>query len=147
MGRSETVRSSPPQLVRSIGPEGVYMPVTFKPSQASRDAYNQIIALAIEATRPFGEYWFVSTREIAGGAVLRFDFARGTEAPHSLSFVTESDDLEHEAFYQIVCQFLRRKWRAESSPHRCARRRRSKRSVQSSTAPGNPAHIHSCAWR
>ena len=73
-----------------------------------------MIALAIAASRPCGEQWLVSIYD--DGTVLRVDFARGTDEALSLSFAMARDEVEHTAFYPIVCQFLRRRWPGGVTP-------------------------------
>lgn len=75
-----------------------------------RQAYEETVALAIEVSRPEDERWLVTICEPLDGAIVRFDFVRGTEMAHSLSFALDNDDLEHTALYRIVYQFLRSAW-------------------------------------
>lgn len=75
-----------------------------------RQTYEETVALAIDVSRPIGEHWFVTIYEPLDGVIVRFDFARGTELTHSLSFALDNDDVEHTALYRIVYQFLRHTW-------------------------------------
>jgi hypothetical protein len=98
------------------------MPVTFNNSNVDRipapwrDQYQQVIRQAIDASRPADEQWAVTTYEPVDTTAIRFDFARWTEAPHSLTFLPESDDANHTALYRIVCQFLRTTWPGGTRP-------------------------------
>ncbi len=92
------------------------MPVTFNGANDDRiptpwrDEYQEIIQRAINASRPADEQWAVTTYEPVDGTAVRFDFARGTEVPHSLTFAPEDDDANHTTLYRSVCQFLRTVW-------------------------------------
>ena len=50
-----------------------------------RAEYQNVLRLAIEASRPPTESWTVVTHEAQDGTVLTFDFSRGTKAPRSLT--------------------------------------------------------------
>ena len=92
------------------------MKVTFRLAKTqrvtaeSREDYQKIIALAIDASRPSGEQWFVTTHDLAGTTAIRLEFARDFEGSHGLTFLPESDDDQHTVLYRIVAQFLRRNW-------------------------------------
>ena len=81
-----------------------------------RDEYQAIIRQAIDASRPAGEHWSVTTYEPADTTVVRFAFARGTEAPYDLTFSPEGDDARHTRFYRTVCHFLRTRWAGGIEP-------------------------------
>ena len=70
--------------------------------------YDDIIRQAIEASRPAGQRWTVTTHEPAGRGLHSIDFVRATEASQSLTLDLTGDDVRHSSFYRIVCQFLQR---------------------------------------
>lgn len=92
------------------------MPVTFKDrnedqiSQPARARYQAVIKQALEASRPAGEGWAVTMRELVDSTVIQFDFARDLETPISLTFAPEGDDVRHSLLFQTVCRFLRNNW-------------------------------------
>src|SRR5688572_18482396 len=84
-----------------------------------RESYQSAIALAIEECRPAGEHWVVTLHETSDPRIVCVDFARGVEAPRSLSFVLDDDDgdaVEATALYRIVCEFLRKTWPVDIEP-------------------------------
>lgn len=92
------------------------MPVTFLETNPGRipapwrAVYQDVIRQAIEASRPTSEIWTVTTHEPMDSTLLTFDFARGTEAPRSLTFAPGSDGGGHVVLFRVVSQFLRRGW-------------------------------------
>jgi hypothetical protein len=91
------------------------MPVTFKRVITERalapwNEYQRVIALAIQVSRPAGEQWIVTICEPVDAPVIRLDFALAFEAPHSVTFMADSDDDNHTVLYRIVCHFLRKRW-------------------------------------
>jgi hypothetical protein len=91
------------------------MPITFtheNPNGEStwRRVYEDIITQAIEASRPAGESWSITTHEPSGRGPHRIDFARGTETRRVLTLDLTGDNSRHSSFYRIVCQFLYRAW-------------------------------------
>lgn len=94
----------------------IFMSVTFQMTSsdrvptAARDTYQKIIALALDASRPLGEQWLVTTHGFIDATVIEFDFARGTEAAHSLTFLPEDDDADHALLYRMVAKFLCTTW-------------------------------------
>jgi hypothetical protein len=75
-----------------------------------REVYQEVIKQAIEASRPPSEQWAVTTHAQSESLVLQFDFARGLEAPRSLSYMPSGDNTQHSVLSQAACRFLRNYW-------------------------------------
>ena len=87
-----------------------------RPQPLWLEKYRGVIKLAIEICRPPVERWAVTTYE-PSSSIVRLDFARGIEVPHSSSFALDNgDDVSFEAVFGIVCQFLRRTWSGGIEP-------------------------------
>jgi hypothetical protein len=69
----------------------------------------QALIQAIRAVRPEREHWTVWTHELPTGGARIYDFARGTEAPRSLT-LTDVDDANYSALRDAATYFLRRQW-------------------------------------
>jgi hypothetical protein len=78
--------------------------------QPARAQYQAVIQQAIETSRPAGEDWAVTTRELVDSTVVQFDFGRGLETPISLTFAPGGDDVRHSLLFQTGCRFLRHNW-------------------------------------
>jgi len=75
-----------------------------------RAVYQNIIRHAIDVSRPADEHWAVTTYEPVESTVVRFDFARDTEAPHSFAFSPEGDDENQTQLFRTACEFLQTNW-------------------------------------
>ncbi len=69
-----------------------------------------IIREVLANVRPTGEHWTVTAHAVGDQTLLRFDFARGSDAPHWFTFDAASDDASHRAYRKVLSQFLRVTW-------------------------------------
>lgn len=77
---------------------------------SQRVAYQDVLQQAIEVTRPAGESWTIAMRLAEDGAMLTFEFARGTEGRRSFTYLPDGDDAKHSGLFKTACQFLRVHW-------------------------------------
>ncbi len=76
-----------------------------------------IIREVLANVRPTGEHWTVTAHAVGDQTLLRFDVARGSDAPHWFTFDAAADDAGHRAYARVLSQFLRVTWRDGQSAY------------------------------